>query len=369
MPMVVEASGTYDDAIQPVAQVNSASRASSVALAQSVSRGVEYLKAQQKNGSWMSHPGITALCLRALVKASDEITPSTPWIEQGFAYLLSCQREDGAFVDPNARMQTTNYSTALAILALVERDDAKSKKAVQKGQAFLVEMQADEGEGYELEHDMGYGGIGYGGDERPDLSNLQLALEALKASGLPDDHPAYQKALIFLKRCQDIEGNTMEWAGASGGFAYAPDASSNQALPANRGASQEVAPYGSMTFAGLKSLLFCNVEKSDPRVKEAMVWISNNFSVSEHPNFGQNSIYYYFKTMSKALEVADVDVLTLADGQTVDWRDALVAELIKRQGEDGSWVNSAKRYMEGVPVLVTSYALSALNAVDASRAE
>ena len=65
-----------------------------------------------------------------------------------------------------------------------------------------MSLQADEGEGYSSDHPY-YGGIGYGGDERPDLSNLQMALEALSASGLEEGHAAYARAIAFLERCQN----------------------------------------------------------------------------------------------------------------------------------------------------------------------
>ena len=53
--------------------------------------------------------------------------------------------------------------------------------------------------------------------------------------------------------------------------------------------------------------------------------------------------------------------LTDADGKKHDWRRDLVAELVKRQRPDGSWVNSDSRWMEGEPSLVTGYALLALS--------
>jgi squalene-hopene/tetraprenyl-beta-curcumene cyclase len=37
-----------------------------------------------------------------------------------------------------------------------------------------------------------------------------------------------------------------------------------------------------------------------------------------------------------------------------------VTAIIDRRREDGSWVNANERWMEGNPVLVTSYALMAL---------
>jgi squalene-hopene/tetraprenyl-beta-curcumene cyclase len=277
--------------------------------------------------------------------------------------LLSTQQEDGAFYDPKSRAPTKNYCTALAVLALASSEDRMFDEAVLKGRDYLVEIQADEGEGYEKDKDYFYGGIGYGGDLRPDLSNLNIALDALKAAGLPDDHPAYQKALVFLARCQDNEGNDQAWAKASGGFAYSPDLPTNQRLPNTKEAEREIVPYGSMTFAGLKSLIFCSVSKEDPRVQEALQWISRSYSVQEHPGMGQVSIFYYYYMMARSLEVLDQKTLTLADGRTISWAEDLAKELLKRQHDDGHWVNPQPKYMEGNAVLVTAYALNALNII------
>jgi hypothetical protein len=50
-----------------------------------------------------------------------------------------------------------------------------------------------------------------GDEQRPDLSNVQMALEALSASGLEKGNAAYQRALIFLSRCQNrSESNSMK---------------------------------------------------------------------------------------------------------------------------------------------------------------
>ena len=50
---------------------------------------------------------------------------------------------------------------------------------IAAGQKFLVQHQVDEEEGYKPDHPY-YGGIGYGGGERPDLSNVYIVLEGLK---------------------------------------------------------------------------------------------------------------------------------------------------------------------------------------------
>ena len=68
-----------------------------------------------------------------------------------------------------------------------------------------------------------YGGIGYGGDERPDLANLQFAIEALKASGVSMDNPVWAKAIRFVERTQNrSESNDQSWVKDDGGFIYSP---------------------------------------------------------------------------------------------------------------------------------------------------
>jgi squalene-hopene/tetraprenyl-beta-curcumene cyclase len=333
-------------------------------LKDSINQAVHYLRKSQKEGAWLKHPGVTALCLQAIFgcyRGYDE--KDGPWIRQPVEYLLSCQQSDGSFYDAKSRAPAKNYCTALAILALTATNNPAYKENIARAQQFLIEIQCDEGESYSRDKDYAYGGIGYGGDERPDLSNLQLALEALKASGLPSDHPAFKKAMVFIQRCHDVEGNEMEWAGSSGGFAYSPDLPSNKNLPTDKSGGAVVVPYGSMTFAGLKSLIFCDVDKEDPRVREALQWVGANFSVAEHPNMGQASIYYYYQTMAKALQVAGINEIPRADGTVINWRQELATELIKRQAEDGHWVNENKKYMEGMPDLCTAYALNALNIV------
>ena len=55
--------------------------------------------------------------------------------------------------------------------------------------------------------------------------------------------------------------------------------------------------------------------------------------------------------------------MTFADAKGVShpWKAELVSALAKRQGTNGSWVNSASRFDEGNPNLVTSYCLLTLS--------
>jgi squalene-hopene/tetraprenyl-beta-curcumene cyclase len=52
--------------------------------------------------------------------------------------------------------------------------------------------------------------------------------------------------------------------------------------------------------------------------------------------------------------------LTLKDGRIVPWARTLAMRLLNDQQRNGSWVNQSNRWMERDPVLVTCYALMAL---------
>lgn len=331
----------------------------------SVDHGISYLRTQQKDGKWMNHPGVTSLCLMAKINCHRKYEyQDGPFMRTPLDYLLSLQQNDGGFYDPNSRSPTKNYSTSLAMIALSATQDKRFAQALEKAKQFLIEVQADEGEQYDKDKDYFYGGIGYGGDQRPDLSNLHMALEALRAAGLDKNHPAFKKALIFVNRCQDTEENPLEWSETSGGFAYSPDVPTNKNLPTIK-KERVIRPYGSMTFAGLKSLIFCDVPPNDKRIKQALEWIKKNFSVKVHPGMkdGQISIYYYYFTLSKALDLISNENYNIDKKLVHNWNLTLANEILSRQQKDGSWVNSQKKYMEGFPVLCTAYAINSLNLI------
>jgi squalene-hopene/tetraprenyl-beta-curcumene cyclase len=74
-----------------------------------------------------------------------------------------------------------------------------------------------------------------------------------------------------------------------------------------------------------------------------------------------NGLYNYYHTFAKALATSGDDQLVDGDGAAHEWRAELAEELIARQKDDGSWVNSNPRWLEGDPNLVTAYSLLALS--------
>jgi squalene-hopene/tetraprenyl-beta-curcumene cyclase len=242
--------------------------------------------------------------------------------------------------------------------------DGKYDELIKGATTFLKQLQWDEAEGKEPS-DPYFGGAGYGGHSRPDLSNTSFFVEALKEAGVKEDDPAMQKALVFISRCQNLESehNTTEFASKidDGGFYYTPAAGGTS--QAGNEPNGGLRSYGSMTYAGLKSMIYAGLDKDDPRAKAAYDWARKHYTVSENPGLGEQGVFYYYQTLAKALDTLDVEQIEDADGKKHDWRADLTAELLRRQNENGSWVNSADRWYEGDPNLVTAYTLMALNRV------
>ena len=233
---------------------------------------------------------------------------------------------------------------------------------MRNAEHFVKTLQWDEDEGL-TKDDMNYGGAGYGHSKRPDLSNTSFLIDALHSVGSDADEPALQKALIFVSRCQNLATpeNTTALAGKvnDGGFYYTiAGGGSSMAGETPDGGLRS---YGSMTYAGLKSMIYAGVGPDDPRVKAAFEWISDHYALAENPGMGTSGLYYYYHTFAKALDAAGDNTVTDAGGTSHDWRRELFEQLQQNQQENGSWVNSSTRWMEGNPNLVTSYALLTLS--------
>ena len=133
-----------------------------------------------------------------------------------------------------------------------------------------------------------------------------------------------------------------------------------------------------MSYAGLLSMIYAELDENDVRVKAVKKWLGEHYTVKEnpglatkeHPELGQQGLFYYYHAMAKALAAANIDKLTLKDGKTADWRHDLSREIISKQREDGSWINDGNsRWWENEPELVSAYAVLTLNQIYHSIAE
>jgi squalene-hopene/tetraprenyl-beta-curcumene cyclase len=332
-----------------------------------IRRGTRYLlDSQEPDGGWNSDrgPGITCLVVRALAQAPD-VGPGHDAVKRGIEFVLRSQREDGGIYGAEGLLKNYESSVALSMFAVAKPPE--HEKRIAALQKFLTDLQWDESEGKSID-DVWYGGAGYGQGKRPDLSNTQMMLEALGDSGLPQDHPAYRKALVFIQRCQMLgEQNDQPFAKGSnqGGFIYTPaNGGESKADTIEIEGRKELRCYGSMTYAGFKSMLYCGLNRTDDRVKAAIDWIRRNWTLDHNPNMpGERSlegVFYYYHVFARALAAYGQDEITDASGRKHDWRAELVDKLDQLQRQDGSWVNEQDRWFEGMPALTTAYALLAL---------
>lgn len=331
-------------------------------LAQSRQKAVAFLKtAQADDGSWTSPqaPGISGLVTYALLSAG--VSADDPTVVKALRHLESFVQPDGGIYNPQGT--NANYETAIVVLAFrAANQDGRYTALLSKADQRLRQLQWDETE-HTDRGDVKFGGAGYGrtGD-RPDLSNTAFFLEALVAAGAAKDDPAIQKALVFVSRCQNLETefNTTPFAAKvnDGGFYYTPAAGGNS--QAGNTPEGGLRSYGSMTYAGLKSMIYAGLTPDDPRVKAAIDWIRKFYTVRENPGLGQQGVFYYYQTFAKALATMQFDVFEDAQGVKHDWRKELAEHLFVMQQPNGSWVNTNARWFEGDPHLATAYVLIAL---------
>ena len=315
---------------------------------------------------------MTALVLRVFMQ-SGKAGSSDPDMKKGFDKLLSYQLENGGIF----KDLLGTYNTAIAITALTAANDPKFKEPIDKAVGYLKSLQWTDAikdlpnGGAVDDNNPNFGGWGYSRAKgRADGSNLQMALEALHESGLNQDDPAYRNAQKFLSRMQNLsETNDQKlWAGDDGGFIY---------TPGNKGESMAgeyqdstghrlLRSYGSMTYAGLKSMIYAGLKKDDPRVKAAFEWIRRNYTVDENPGmrlngpgFAENGLYYYYHTMARALRVYGEPILTDPRGIRHDWRIDLIEKLAGLQEADGHF-EGEERFMEKNRTLATSFAAMAI---------
>ncbi|MFM7160371.1 MAG: prenyltransferase/squalene oxidase repeat-containing protein [Planctomycetaceae bacterium] len=330
-------------------------------VASARAQAIEFLKAKQADdGRWSDYPGpaITGLVTTALLRSG--VPANDPTVAKALASLKSTLQPDGGLYLPGNKV--SNYETSVALLAFTAANrQGEYDTLIANARDYLKQLQWDESEQL-TPADYKYGGAGYGKSARPDLSNTSFLLDALKEAGVAEDDEVMKKVLVFVSRCQNLESehNTTEFASRvnDGGFYYTPAAGGNS--QAGTDAQGGLRSYASMTYAGLKSMIFAGVGPDDPRVKAAFDWLKKHYSLSENPGMGQKGLYYYYHTFAKALAAAGVDEFVDAAGVKHDWRVELAEQLLKAQRENGAWLNTEAGWMEGDPNLVTAYALLAL---------
>jgi len=347
-------------------------------MKRAIERGNTYLKKQQNvDGYWgeQKYPAVSALALTAAMRSPSY--EKSDHIAKGYSWILKQQKPDGGIYMEGLG----TYNTATSLTALVAANQASYKPAILKARKYLIGLQTTEENRGEIDPKH-IGGIGYGGSyKHSDLSNTHLAMEALRLSRhiAQDDAEGKQPeldwdaALEFVSRTQNLKATNKE-PGISddGSFVYFPGDSKSLEKNVNPDGTETLRGYGSMSYAGLLSMIYADLKQDDPRVAAVTKWLSEHYTVKENPglgtkdnpSLGQQGLYYYFHAMAKGLAAANIDELPLKDGSKIDWRKDLGRVMLSNQREDGSWINSENsRWWEGDAVLVTAYAVLTLEQI------
>ena len=318
---------------------------------QAIELGLHYLRDHQsENGSWSNSVGLTGLGLNAHLDSPKKyIEADEPFITKSIKYILSQVKPDGSITEG---LKDVSYNTAIAITALKATNNPAYATIISNGQNYLKGIQYDDHNNYPKDNPY-HGGIGYSSDGSPDLSNEYIALEALKTTGVDAKDPIWQKAVVFISRTQNnSETNDQSWAKNDGGFTYRPGWSPNG----------ETNSYGGMTSAGLISLLFAGVEKSDPRVQAAYNWIKTNYTLEHNPGaLKDQGLFYYYNAFAKSMYAYGEPEITDSNGIVHNWRNEITEKLLSIQAPEGSWVNTTTNWWEGDKNLATSWSVIALN--------
>ncbi len=328
-----------------------------------IEKGITFLaKAQGADGSYSTRGGTGVTSLICLSLLRNGRSAADPTVTKGLAYLEKNVREDGGIYAKDSFLR--NYETCLAVVCLAEANkDGKYTKLIKDADKYLKGIQIDEQEN-KNKSDLDYGGVNYGTRGSPDLSNTSYLVEALVAAGNGPEDEALKKALVFISRCQNLESEHNTTATAAkvndGGFYYSVAAAEKQE---GKGQNPEggLRSYGSMSYAGMKSMLYAGLTPEDQRVKAALKWLAMHYTVEENPGLKDAGLYYYYQLMAKALDTAKMKTFKDDKGVEHDWKAEMTEVLLKKQKEDGSWVNSDGKWMENDPNLATGFAILTLS--------
>ena len=262
----------------------------------------------------------------------------------------------------------SNYNTAICMTALYSTGDRSLTPIILNARKFIADRQCSG-------DDVFKGGFGYDSKNNrayADLLNTYYAAGAMRMTQAAEEmRPSGEKRVDidwkatekFVEQMQNKPDTGKEQAG---GFFYMPG-QSKAGTVTNADGRIVFRSYGSMTYAGMLSLIYAGVDRDDPRVRSAYDWAMRHWSLDENPGMGAQGLYFFYNVIARALNAYGVDLIKTSDGKYINWRKELARKIIESQtiGADGKgyWVNSNGRFWERNPVLTTSYCILALEQI------
>ncbi|GEM_PF-394368 len=351
---------------------------------------VAWLTAQQRpDGGWeyphpsrigestgRPHSAVTALAVAALASLPKGAPTAEDAVAKGIAFLKGRINQDGLVDAPEEEgIAYRTYATSLTLLALARRGDAGDKADVDRLVAALKRFQMAENVGL-TQLDWLYGSWNTYDQQvvyttRGDLSGTSFALHALYAAGVPADDPVFRKALMFVKRAQNVSESGPGIPELNdGGFTFNPRDGKAGSKQINREV-EKFYSYGSPTSDGLRGLFYCVRKKDDPRVQQGLTWMGLNFTVERNPGFqregrdpmvrfDQGLHFYYLHSLAEALHETCGDTV-LVQGQPRYWAVDILGKICSLQQKDGRWQNPVNVMNEDDPNVATGLCLLTLD--------
>ncbi len=243
---------------------------------QAIDGAVAFLKRTQRQGAWPEKPGypggVTALCTLALLSAG--VDPTDPSIQSALAYLRKIP------LDRTAK----TYSVALQTMVFCRAEPEKDRPIIERNVRWLEQTQ--------IKDDPNTAGAWGYPALQGDNSNSQFALLALyeaELAGVAVDARTFRLAKAYWERVQNPDGS---WGYRQGLFGT-----------------------GSMTAAGISSLIICNGRLRPPdasveggtiqccqagesgldSIRRGFQWLGRDdiFSVSHNPGLPGAWWFYY----------------------------------------------------------------------------
>ena len=345
-------------------------------IERSLDLGLDWLSKEQNrsSGNWGldEYPALTGLAVRSFLghPSSQVSRKYGKSLNKGIDFIRSKVQSDGGIYGKGL----ASYNTSICMMALMQARNSEDDSIIQNARKFLVNQQSDFDRKGETDNVFD-GGVGYGSRwAHSDLSNTHLAMEALfyakktyKNTEQEIIDLDWDAAISFVSKCQNLPStNNENWVSEHpedrGGFVYFPGSSMAGEIE-NPNGSIALRSYGSMSYAGLLSFIYAEMDSKDPRVVAVKDWLIQHYTIEENPGMGPQGLFYYYHTMSKALSLSGITIIENEKGQKKDWRKELSLHLLNLQTKDGSWVNNNGRWWERDPILVTSYALLTLERI------
>lgn len=349
-----------------------------------VDKGQAWVKKQQQpDGSWKDKwahayaTGETALSLLTLLKCGTK--PEDPAIQRGFEWLLaqpfkkvyevsvSILAVEALYSPKPDKPDPANPYRTVVKKSFLKQADPRVKDWLQRATAYLVESEKADG-------------LWAYPDREADVSNTQFALIALKSAhrlGVKVDQEVFAKAVVYFIDKQEKSGNRVVDFDVPAADNPIDDVEDRKAAQKTRerlkkeGTTQERpkssmsargwsykaswGPRGSMTAAGVASLIVCKSElennpvyekklaaQVEKSIRDGCAWLADRFRADANPGAEPDWLFYYLYTLERAATLSGCERLGAHD-----WYSEGAEVILKSQKDDGHFEEGTKGELDG----------------------